>query len=135
MKPRTKVIVVLAALLLLIAAFFGIRLLRSMEAYRTAVDNITIEHAGASGVPDGVYVGEYDASLVYAKVEVTVQNEAIASIRILEHRQGRGADAEKIIDEIVAQQRIDVDAIAGATNSSLVIQKAVDDALSSASQR
>lgn len=37
--------------------------------------------------------------------------------------------AEKIIDKIVGEQKIDVDGISGATNSSNVIKKAVENAL------
>ncbi|MCL2544360.1 MAG: FMN-binding protein [Clostridia bacterium] len=134
MKSRTKVIIVLAVLLLLILAFFGVRFLRSFQEYRDGVASIAFDRADASGLPDGVYVGAHDVGLVSAKVEVTVQNGAIASIVILDHNHGRGAAAEKIIDEILAQQKIDVDTITGATNSSLVLQKAVDNALSSAQQ-
>jgi len=132
MKPRTKIILALVALLLLIAAFFGVRFLRSFEAYRSAVTDTIFEHTDASGIPDGTYVGEYDANFVYAKVEVTVENEAIAGIALLTHRHGRGAEAEVIIEAMVAEQRIDVDAITGATHSCTVIKKAVDNALSSA---
>jgi uncharacterized protein with FMN-binding domain len=54
---------------------------------------------------------------------------AIAGIAILEHRKDRGRPAEKVADDIVDQQIIDVDAISGATNSSTVIKKAVENAL------
>ena len=39
--------------------------------------------------------------------------------------------AETVINEIVDEQRIDVDAVSGATNSSIVIKKAVENALKS----
>ena len=68
---------------------------------------------------------------IYAKVEVAVQNEEITNINILEHRHERGKTAEVIADSIVDEQKIDVDAISGATNSSTVIKKAVENALKS----
>ena len=68
---------------------------------------------------------------IYAKVEVTVQNGKITNINILEHRHERGKTAEVIADSIVDEQKIDVDAISGATNSSTVIKKAVENALKS----
>lgn len=37
--------------------------------------------------------------------------------------------AETIIDKIIDEQKIDVDAVSGATNSSTVIKKAVENAL------
>ncbi len=80
-------------------------------------------------VTDGVYVGEYDVDFVYAKVEVTVQNGVITKIDILEHKNGRGKPAEIVADRIIEEQKIDVDAVSGATNSSVVIKKAVENAL------
>lgn len=41
----------------------------------------------------------------------------------------RGESAEKIVDEIIKEQRSDVDVVTGATNSSNVIKKAVEEAL------
>ena len=61
--------------------------------------------------------------------EVTVQNGEITNINILEHRHERGKTAEAITTKIVDEQRIDVDTISGATNSSTVIKKAVANAL------
>lgn len=75
-----------------------------------------------------MYVGEYDVDFVYAKVEVTVQNGAVTNIDILEHKNGRGKPAEIVADRIIQEQRIDVDAVSGATNSSVVIKKAVENA-------
>lgn len=80
-------------------------------------------------MPDGVYVGEYDVNLIYAKVEVTVENGKITGITILEHKNEPGKSAEIVIDKIIKEQKINVDAVSGATNSSTVIKKAVEKAL------
>ena len=53
----------------------------------------------------------------------------ITDIEILEHRNERGQKAESIIDKIVDEQKLNVDAITSATNSSLVIKKACENAL------
>ena len=97
--------------------------------YKQAVKETTFEEINISDVSDGVYIGEYDVNFIYAKVEVTVENGEIKSVNILEHRQERGKAAESVTDKIVDEQKIDVDAIAGATNSSTVIKKAVENAL------
>ena len=68
-------------------------------------------------------------NFIYAKVEVTVEDGEIVSINILEHRHERGKAAEAITNKIVDEQKIDVDAISGATNSSTVYKKAVENAL------
>lgn len=67
--------------------------------------------------------------VIYAKVEVTVSDGKMTDIAILEHRQERGKAAEAVISDMLAEQKIDVDAVSGATNSSTVIKKAVENAL------
>lgn len=80
-------------------------------------------------ISDGSYVGEYTVFPVHVKVGVLVKDHEIREIEILEHDHGKGADAEAITDTIVEEQSLDVDAVSGATYSSLVIIKAVEDAL------
>lgn len=103
--------------------------LKSVWDYKQAVQEISIGDVSISDVADGVYIGECNVNFIYAKVEVTVQNKEIEKIRILEHKNERGQAAETIVDQIVSEQKIDVDAISGATNSSKVIKKAVENAL------
>ncbi len=79
---------------------------------------------------DGTYQGECDNGLVFVKVEVDVQNQIISNIRILEHRNGMGQAAETIVDSVKSEQRIEVDAVSGATLSSQTILKAIENALS-----
>ena len=66
---------------------------------------------------------------VYAKVQVTVRNGAITAIDIREHKNGRGEPAELVADRMIQEQKIDVDIVSGATSSSIVIKKAVENAL------
>ena len=126
-KKKTVLFVIM--FLLLVGFVLGILYLKSVADYRKAVRETTFEDINISDIPDGVYVGEYDVNFIYAKVEVTVENGEIKSVNILEHRQERGKAAESVTDKIVDEQKIDVDAIAGATNSSTVIKKAVENAL------
>ena len=97
--------------------------------YQKNVESITFENIELSDVEDGTYVGEYDAGYIYAKVEVTIEDGRIVSINLMEHRNEKGKTAEVILDNIVAMQEIDVDAVSGATNSSNVIKKAIENAL------
>ena len=120
---KKKVVLFAVMLLLLIDLVWGIIYLKSVADYKQAVKETTFEDINISDIPDGVYVGEYDVNFIYAKVEVTVQNGEITNINILEHRHERGKTAEVITDSIVDEQKIDVDAISGATNSSTVIKK------------
>ena len=128
---KKKVVLLVIMLLLLIGLVWGIIYLKSVSDYKQAVKETTFEEINISDIPDGVYIGEYDVNFIYARVEVTVQNGEITNINILEHRHERGKTAEVIADSIVDEQKIDVDAISGATNSSTVIKKAVENALKS----
>ena len=126
---KKKVVLFAIMLLLLIGLVWGIIYLKSVSDYKQAVKETTFEEINISDIPDGVYIGEYDVNFIYARVEVTVQNGEITNINILEHRHERGKAAEAIANKIVDEQKIDVDAISGATNSSAVIKKAVENAL------
>lgn len=98
-------------------------------SYKSNISTLNIKGIDARNVKDGTYEGEYDAGYIYARVEITVNNGKIADINILEHDNERGASAEKITDSIIKGQNTKVDVVSGATNSSLVIEKAVENAL------
>ena len=126
---RKKIVMILIMLFLLLASIFGTAYIDSVGEYNRAVKETTIEEVNISDIPDGVYIGEYDVNFIYAKVEVDVSGGKIIDVRILEHRQERGKAAEAVANEIVDEQRIDVDTVSGAMNSSIVIKKAVEVAL------
>ena len=126
---KKKIILFVIMLLLFVGFVWGIIYLKSVADYKQAVKETTFEEINISDISDGVYIGEYDVNFIYAKVEVTVQNGEIININILEHRNERGKAAEAITNKIVDEQKIDADAISGATNSSTVIKKAVENAL------
>ena len=128
---KKKIILFVIMFPLLVGLIWGIIYLKNVADYKQAVKETTFEEINISDISDGIYVGEYDVNFIYAKVEVTVQNGEITNINILEHKNERGEAAEAITNKIVNEQRIDVDAISGATNSSTVIKKAVENALKS----
>ncbi len=128
-KRITNVIISIVLLGIIILAVY----LKSVADYKRAVSEISIENICISDVSDGVYIGECDVDFIYAKVEVTVHSGKITEVKILEHKNGRGQAAETIIEKIISAQEIDVDAISGATNSSTVLKKAVENALKTGS--
>ena len=80
-------------------------------------------------VKSGEYIGQDSNFLVSAKVFVEVKQPLVKRIMILEHDCGRGKKAENIIDSVLEKQSLKVDAVAGATISSNVILKAIENAL------
>ncbi len=130
MKLSRKRISMFVALFAFVICFiFAALYLKSVADYKKAVKGTTLSNIDICSIPDGVYVGEYDVDFIYAKVEVTVQNKTVTNIAILEHKNERGKPAEIVVDRIIETQTIDVDAITGATSSSIVIKKAVENAL------
>ena len=101
----------------------------AMKMETEQVRALTIGELELSQTADGIYTGSAETMLVSAKVEVSVENHEIQSVKILEHQTGKGKPAEAIVDEIARQDSLDVDAVAGATYSSKVIRYAVYDAL------
>ncbi|MGN0394727.1 MAG: FMN-binding protein [Coprococcus sp.] len=99
------------------------------SSYRTAINDIMIDEVDLSTIENGEYIGECDTGYIYAKVKVTVYNHAITDIELLEHNHERGAKAESIVKTVINEQRVHVDAVSGATNSSMVIEKACVNAL------
>ena len=126
---KKKIISFIVLLLLLIGLICGAVYLKKVADYKRAVGETTFGEIDIADVSDGIYIGEYDVNFIYAKVEVTVEDGEIVSINIMEHRHERGKAAETVIEKIIEEQKIDVDAISGATNSSTVIKKAVENAL------
>ncbi|MDF3004038.1 MAG: FMN-binding protein [Oscillospiraceae bacterium] len=132
MKKWARSLVGAVVLLAIISGALLTNYLLSVKNYKTAVSKITFEKQNILSIADGSYTGECDVQFIYAKVKVLVKDHRIADIQLLEHRNGRGAAAESILKKMIDTQKIDVDVVAGATNSSKVIKKAVDNALSSA---
>ena len=107
--------------------------LNKLNNYKEKVANTQITNINFREISDGVYIGYYDVDFIYAKVEVTVKEGKIIDIVLLEHKNDKGKEAERIIEDIKAAQSLNVDAVSGATNSSVVIKKAIENALINAS--
>ena len=90
---------------------------------------LKIENIDFNKVKNGDYTGEYNININSAKVNVSVKDGLIVKIDILKHHHGPGYGAEEITEEIIKKQTIEVDAVSGATKSSTVLKKAVENAL------
>lgn len=88
-----------------------------------------INEVDLSSIEDGTYTGSCDIDFVAATVEVTVSNHMITNINLVNHYTDKGKPAKAIVPKIVDAQSLEVDAVAGATNSSKVIKKAIENAL------
>lgn len=79
---------------------------------------------------DGEYLGEYYYdNQIGATVLVKVKNNEITEITFIDHMTGLGSNAENIVLDVIDEQSILVDDVAGATTSSHVIKLAIKNAL------
>lgn len=117
-------IILVVAILLVVCVKVGADFLTKRTLKKVKINEVPI-----SQVADGEYVGEAQIKPVSAKVNVQVENGKITDIEIKDHMTGLGKNGEKIIDQIINKQILDVDAISGATQSSVTITKAVENAL------
>jgi uncharacterized protein with FMN-binding domain len=78
---------------------------------------------------NGIYREEYKINPVQVVVDVEMVNGNIKEIKIIEHICGLGKKAEIIIDQVINNQTLEVDIITGATVSSKVILKSIENAL------
>ncbi len=118
------------------------RLVLIMTAFVTAVSfqacttsPIDVETPDFASLPDGTYRGSCDGGLVQATVDVLMAGGRMEKVTIVRHRCGKGKPAEAIVNDVVREQSLDVDAISGATRSSMVILKAIETALTPAAAR
>ncbi len=129
-----KIIIILLIVLTCIGIGMGIAIRNISQNLDSYINQITIEPIDLMKIPDGIYLGTADAVIVKAEIEITVKDHVIINIDLLEHRNGRGKEGEKVIALILEKQKVDVDTISGATYSSLLIKDAVQKALLGAVQ-
>jgi len=101
---------------------------------QSMVSDLKAQYAGIKPVDlrkinDGVYAGSFGDFLVAVKVNVTVKRHRIDEVKIVEQKCGPGYEALGTVDRIVKAQSPKVDAVTGASGSSLCIMIAVNRAL------
>ena len=112
-----------------IAVIAAVMFIVMSNSAKNALASMVYEDVDMSQAADGTYDGVADAGMVSVKVSVTVKDHAISQINIIEHKNGRGAAAEAITQDMIEANTFDVDAVSGATLSSETIKSAVSKAL------
>jgi len=91
----------------------------------------------AQGIPDGTYTGEGDGFKGRTVVEVTVKDQRITSIEVVQTGDDKkwfDRANSAIPERIMQSQSTDIDLVSGATYSSIGIRDAVKNALENARQ-
>ncbi len=125
MKKIKKALIILPVIIVI--AFLGFKL--AANKIISDAKSIEFEEIDLSQLKDGEYLGNYEIFPVKVAVKTTVKSGEITKIELLEHFNGKGKPAEKITDNIIEKQSLQIDAVSGATVSSIAIKKAVEDSL------
>ena len=118
------VIIIVLVMVVLIIGIMGYTQNRLNKLVQMPVSNVAL-----GTIDDGTYEGSYSVFPVTVKLNVTVKDHKISEILILEHINGQGGKAEAIVDQVIENQSLQVDIISGATYSSKVILKSIEEAL------
>lgn len=126
MRFRFRYVVLL---LLVIAIAAAAPMISKGLRFKAEIDKIVVSDVDLTQVADGNYRGTCDVGAVVATVEVSVKAGAITGIDLVRHYNGQGKAAEAITAKVIEGQSLEVDTITGATYSSRVILKAIENAL------
>ena len=125
MKGIFKIIILIVLVIVLFIAGFTVYTQSKLnKLVQMSISNVALE-----SLDDGVYEGDYSVFPISVKLNVTVKGHKITEILILKHINGQGGKAEVIADQVIEKQSLQVDIISGATYSSKVILKALENAL------
>ncbi|MHB8064712.1 MAG: FMN-binding protein [Ruminiclostridium sp.] len=126
-----KIVIGSICFAIILVAVFGGKYMYSLQRYKSIISDIKIDSVDLSKLADGKYTGSCDAVFVGAKVVVTVNAHKITDVDLINHKNEKGKLAEGIPAKVMEAQSLEVDTISGATNSSKVILKAIENALKS----
>jgi uncharacterized protein with FMN-binding domain len=127
MKKKKVIFIIIAILAIVIIA--GALFVSSMQKNLDQLADIQIQNIDLTKIKDGTYEGAHEAFPVVVEVKVTVENHKITEIELVKHTNGQGKAAEAIIEEVISAQSLQLDVVSGATYSSKVILKAIENAL------
>ena len=125
MKTKLKIAGIVLGVLIVVMLLFA------MVGLQEAL-NLKIRNVELTAVPDGVYTGVYDNGRFSNTVTVTVADHRITAIDPAKTANAGGQTVQTLLGRVIDQQRTDVDAVAGATATSLSLLKAVENALTGA---
>ena len=117
----------IAVVLLIITIAIGAKPI--IEGNLEKLKDLPVSEIDLSKIEDGTYVGKYKVYPISVEVNVIVNDHAISDIELIKHDNGKGKDAEIIPELVIEKQKLQVDVISGASYSSKVILKAIENAL------
>ncbi|MDP4145154.1 MAG: FMN-binding protein [Bacillota bacterium] len=124
-----KLVAAAVLIVILCGGAYAVKYLSDVKKYKDIIKGISINKVDLTKVKDGNYTGDFNAIFITAEVNVKVKNHEIVDVKLVKHKNERGKRAEIIPEKVVKAQSLQIDTVSGATNSSKVILKAIENAL------
>jgi uncharacterized protein with FMN-binding domain len=126
---KKTILIIILVILFLVIVFFGALMARNISIAKR-LKALPISEVDLSTVTDGSYHGSFAYGGFTYEVEVAVKDHKIEDIKILKNRPtGHAKKAEGVIEKVLKKQSLKVDAVTGATNTSIALLKAIENAL------
>ncbi|UCE07720.1 MAG: FMN-binding protein [bacterium] len=126
-KINRKIIIISGIIIGILLAMSSVMQYSQLVHYRS----LPVNEIDLSNIDDGYYIGKVDYGFEY-EVKVHIKNHKIENIEIIKNRDSFYARlAEGIKHKIIREQKVNIDAVTGATTTSKVLMKAVETAITS----
>lgn len=122
---RRKILLGLGLSLLLVIVVAGVARFREIGELR----RLQITDVDLATVADGVYTASFGKQVLSTELAVTVANGRIIAIQVLAPSQGLGKPGTQIVESVLAAQSLNVDIVTGASATSKLVLRAVEEAL------
>ena len=120
-----KALAVIALLSIMLGGFLVSRRKNHLaEATKLPYHNVSLEQ-----VPDGFYKARTETSFLHIELQVQVENHKIIEIKVIEADGIDAVPAQPVLNRMIAENKIAVQAVKGAELGSLVYISCVDKAL------
>lgn len=131
---KKAIIISILAIILMVIVGLGFLLERNASIAKR-LKAMPINEIDLANVSDGLYHGDFAYGGFTYEVEVTVKEHKIEDIKVVKNRNTSHAKhAEGVIEKVLKAQSLKVDAVSGATNTSIALLKAIENALSGQTQ-
>ena len=126
MKKILKIFITLIIIIAVIIAGVMISLTQGLEEGK----NIEIKGINMTNIEDGTYKGRYEFGRWSNELEVTVKENKITDIKVLNDVKYASPDvSDKLFGEVIEAQNSKVDTVSGATVTSKAYLKSIENAL------
>ncbi len=126
---KKKIIWKVVALVVLVGTVFLVKFGLDMKEYNSITSSLSNKEVNIAEVADGKYEGTFDAKIVAATVKLKVESGTLIDVQLIKHKNDRGQAAEKVVNDMLEENSILVDVVSGASDSSRIIMKAAENAL------